>query len=132
MCYYVKMVRLSDPGASSQRVSRRRRRPGAGERHYLFDAAFGPRSTQREVYAATTAPLVRAVLRGYNACVFAYGATGGGKTHTMVGRRGDDGRDLGCMVLAMDELFEAMDRNEESHFKVTLALLAGCKLRTAQ
>ncbi len=60
------------------------RKNRAPERQYLFDAAFGADSTQEEVYLRTTKPLVEAVLDGYNACVFAYGATGGGKTYTMV------------------------------------------------
>ena len=65
---------------------------------------------QEEVYAATTRPLVDAVLRGYNATVFAYGATGAGKTHTMVGPGGgeageDDPRQQGVMVRALNELF---------------------------
>jgi kinesin family member 18/19 len=38
--------------------------------------AFGPDSTQEEVYRETTQHLVESVLEGYNATVFAYGATG--------------------------------------------------------
>ena len=39
----------------------------------------------QDVYEQTTKHLVDNVLAGYNATVFAYGATGGGKTYTMVG-----------------------------------------------
>lgn len=42
------------------------------------------------------------VLKGLNATVFAYGATGSGKTHTMVG----DAADPGLMVLSMNDIFE--------------------------
>ena len=38
--------------------------------------AFGPDSTQEEVYNETTKHLVQNVIEGYNATVFAYGATG--------------------------------------------------------
>ncbi len=38
--------------------------------------AFGPDASQEEVYEATTKKLVENVLQGYNATVFAYGATG--------------------------------------------------------
>ena len=38
--------------------------------------AFGPDSSQEEVYKETTQHLVESVLEGYNATVFAYGATG--------------------------------------------------------
>ncbi|XP_053678627.1 kinesin-like protein KIF19 [Anopheles nili] len=52
---------------------------------YNYDCVFGEASTQDEVYAIAVAPLVQDVLNGYNAAVFAYGATGSGKTHTMLG-----------------------------------------------
>jgi kinesin family protein 18/19 len=37
------------------------------------------------VFQNTTKALVDGVLDGYNGCCFAYGATGAGKTHTMLG-----------------------------------------------
>lgn len=57
----------------------------SNDRQYVFDATFGADSTQHDVYNKTTEPLIRSVLEGYNATVFAYGATGSGKTYTMVG-----------------------------------------------
>ena len=48
-----------------------------------FDWAFGPNSTQREVYDAMCRPLIENIFEGFNATVFAYGQTGSGKTHTM-------------------------------------------------
>lgn len=52
---------------------------------FTFDKAFGPESKQSEVYQSVVAPLIEEVLAGYNCTVFAYGQTGTGKTHTMVG-----------------------------------------------
>lgn len=52
---------------------------------FTFDRAFGPESRQTEVYHSVVAPLIEEVLAGYNCTVFAYGQTGTGKTHTMVG-----------------------------------------------
>ena len=66
---------------------------------------FGPDSTQEEVYNETTKHLVDNVLNGYNATVFAYGATGGGKTYTMVGTQDNQG----IMIRALNHLFSAMD-----------------------
>ena len=43
---------------------------------------------------------------GFHATVFAYGATGAGKTFTMVGTP----EHPGCMAKALNELFETMDR----------------------
>ena len=54
-------------------------------KHYCFDHSFGPEALQTEVYARTAKELVPRVVEGYNACCFAYGATGAGKTFTMMG-----------------------------------------------
>ncbi len=40
--------------------------------------------------AEQVAPLLQSALDGYNVCLLAYGQTGAGKTHTMMGGRGDD------------------------------------------
>jgi kinesin family protein 18/19 len=50
---------------------------------FAFDRVFDDTTTQGDVYEATTKPLLDSVLDGYNATVFAYGATGCGKTHTI-------------------------------------------------
>lgn len=52
---------------------------------FSFDRTFGPDSKQNDVYQTVVAPLIEEVLSGYNCTVFAYGQTGTGKTHTMVG-----------------------------------------------
>ena len=58
---------------------------------FAFDRVFDETTTQGDVYEATTKPLLDSVMDGYNATVFAYGATGCGKTHTItyVSRRVD-------------------------------------------
>lgn len=43
---------------------------------YEFDGVFDESAMQDEVYEKTAAPLVRSVLEGFYATVFAYGATG--------------------------------------------------------
>jgi kinesin family protein 18/19 len=50
---------------------------------FTFDRVFDDNTTQAEVYEATTKNLLDSVFDGYNATVFAYGATGCGKTHTI-------------------------------------------------
>nr|XP_033801954.1 kinesin-like protein KIF22 isoform X3 [Geotrypetes seraphini] len=52
---------------------------------YQFDAFYGEDSTQKEVYTESIEPILSNLLNGQNASVFAYGPTGAGKTHTMLG-----------------------------------------------
>ncbi|CAD7701953.1 unnamed protein product [Ostreobium quekettii] len=53
------------------------------ERQFTFDYAFGPESTQAEVYNKCVAHLLEGCFDGYNATILAYGQTGSGKTYTM-------------------------------------------------
>lgn len=48
----------------------------AKEERYAFDRVFDENATQEEVFANTTKHLIDGVLKGFNASVFAYGATG--------------------------------------------------------
>lgn len=52
---------------------------------YAFDFVFDELSSQRNVFEKTTLSFLPAILNGQNVTVFAYGSTGAGKTHTMLG-----------------------------------------------
>ncbi|CAM9707501.1 unnamed protein product, partial [Choristocarpus tenellus] len=52
---------------------------------YTFDHVFPPETSQSTVYEKTAKPFITDLLNGINVTVFAYGATGAGKTHTMMG-----------------------------------------------
>ncbi|KAH8166921.1 hypothetical protein CIB48_g1344 [Xylaria polymorpha] len=85
-----------------------------------FDRVFDENTTQTEVYEATTKGLLDSVLDGYNATVFAYGATGCGKTHTITGTT----QMPGIIFLTMQELFERIgDCSDEKHTEVSLSYL---------
>ena len=48
-------------------------------KHFTFDAVFSGDCSQKHLYDVCAAPVVQAVLEGYNGTVFAYGQTGAGK-----------------------------------------------------
>ena len=54
------------------------------EKIFKFDHIFVEQPTA-EVFAVCVVPQIAHALSGFNACVFAYGATGSGKTFTMFG-----------------------------------------------
>lgn len=53
---------------------------------FAYDSVFSDTSLQSTVYAKTAYSLVENILQGYNGTIFAYGQTGCGKTHSMVGK----------------------------------------------
>ena len=82
-----------------------------GIKPFVYDAVFGPNSTQDEVFEDTKR-VVQSAVDGYNVCVFAYGQTGSGKTFTMTGVPGLPG----VTPRAMDELFNILN-HLPSHYK---------------
>ena len=94
-----KMVILMDPieynGPNTIFKNRSR------EQTYAFDYAFDKYSTQFTVFERSTKFLIEGVVNGYNATVFAYGATGAGKTYTMLGAETNPG----IMPLTLNEVF---------------------------
>ncbi|XP_063961973.1 kinesin-like protein KIF19 [Lytechinus pictus] len=111
------VVILRDPTDDPDDVLRAKR---SREKHYVFDRAFDETSTQEEVYSITTKGLIQRVTEGYNATVFAYGATGAGKTYTMLGTDNEPG----IMAQALNDLFTEMEsKKEEKIFSVTMSYL---------
>jgi len=52
---------------------------------FYFDKIFDAKAAQVEVFEQAALPLIDNIFEGYNATIFAYGQTGAGKTHTMMG-----------------------------------------------
>lgn len=87
------------------------------EQKFIFDKVFDQTSTQEEVYAGAVKPLLDTVLDGFNASVFAYGATGCGKTHTVSGTPDHQG----IIFRAMDDLFTRIEAMRDTK-EITLSL----------
>eukprot|EP00889_Picochlorum_renovo_P001469 jgi/Picre1/28499/NNA_003903.t1 len=51
---------------------------------FNYDKVFKPEATQTDIFNQVS-DLVQSALDGYNVCLFSYGQTGAGKTHTMQG-----------------------------------------------
>uniref|UniRef100_A0A0E0JKX6 Kinesin-like protein n=1 Tax=Oryza punctata TaxID=4537 RepID=A0A0E0JKX6_ORYPU len=89
-------------------------------RHFCFDSSFPDTTTQAEVYGTTTSDLVEGVLQGRNGTVFCYGATGAGKTYTMLGTM----ESPGVMVLAIKDLFtKVRQRSHDGNHSIQLSYL---------
>ena len=89
------------------------------EHKFIFDKLFDETSTQNDIYENTTKPSIEAVLDGYNATVFAYGATGCGKTYTISGTR----ENPGIIFLAVQELFAKVEDQTEKDIGIQVSYL---------
>lgn len=87
---------------------------------FMFDRVFGFESQNREIFDTTTKKLITSLMDGYNCSVFAYGATGAGKTHTMLGKD----ENPGITFLTMSELFSKKEElSEERDFDLGITYL---------
>ncbi|XP_023953998.2 kinesin-like protein Klp61F [Bicyclus anynana] len=97
-------------------------------KRFTFDRAFPPLATQVEVYQEVVSPLIEEVLAGYNCTVFAYGQTGTGKTHTMVGEAVSDELTwqtdplAGIIPRALSQLFDEL-RISNTEYTVRVSYL---------
>ena len=71
------------------------------------------------MFQLTAQNLCVSVLDGFNSTVFAYGATGAGKTHTMLGSQ----EKPGIMFLTMKELFKVQKKLTDRVYAMRISFL---------
>ncbi len=76
-------------------------------------------SSQQTVYENTAKPLLESVMDGYHATVFAYGATGCGKTHTITGTPDDPG----IIFRTMQDLYSLIEQKTDRICQVAFSFL---------
>ena len=89
------------------------------EHQFFFDYVFSQTATQEEVYKNTTQNLLPGIIEGYNATVFAYGATGSGKTYTMLGTIQKEG----IMTRSIRDLFKLLNSQKNKEFKIDVSYI---------
>lgn len=111
---------MGSDATASRRFKRANGNSAGSEIKFVFDKLFDTDATQREVYQSTTSSLLDSVLDGFNGTVFAYGATGCGKTYTVSGTP----ENPGIVFQAMEELFQKMeDLKDTKSFQISLSFL---------
>lgn len=108
---------LSDPDMVYDYVGRR-------ERGYEFDTIFQPQDNNETVFDNTVFPLLPSILEGYNATCFAYGMTGSGKTHTMLGDIYDSSTgEKGLCLQTVEKLFQLMEQEPNKKYAIKISYL---------
>ncbi|KAG2494752.1 hypothetical protein HYH03_006997 [Edaphochlamys debaryana] len=80
------------------------------EHAFAYDKVFGPDSSQEAVFGSVS-ELVQSALDGFHVCIFSYGQTGAGKTHTMQG--GDAQAARGIIPRAVEKILSTARKLEE-------------------
>ncbi|OMJ86349.1 hypothetical protein SteCoe_12136 [Stentor coeruleus] len=78
------------------------------ENSYAFDKVFTDRSENLKIYREELKSLVEDVCNGLNGTCFAYGMTGAGKTHTMLGSSSTYKQEKGVVYIAVDDCITSM------------------------
>ncbi|XP_069692259.1 kinesin-like protein KIF18A [Periplaneta americana] len=90
------------------------------ELEFSFDRVFDCGASNNSVFEGSTKDIVACLLDGYNCSVFAYGATGAGKTFTMLGSK----ETPGITYLTIVELYRQMeDLFNEKEFELGVSHL---------
>nr|XP_027197880.1 kinesin-like protein KIF18A [Dermatophagoides pteronyssinus] len=84
---------------------------------FNFDRVFNDEENNLSVYTETTKDMVEALLAGYNCSVFAYGSTGSGKTHTMLGSTNDPG----VIFFTTMDLYKQIDEEKDQNLELKIS-----------
>eukprot|EP01022_Parablepharisma_sp_SALTPOND_P013473 TRINITY_DN1804_c0_g1_i1.p1 TRINITY_DN1804_c0_g1~~TRINITY_DN1804_c0_g1_i1.p1 ORF type:complete len:1031 (-),score=110.84 TRINITY_DN1804_c0_g1_i1:3221-6313(-) len=91
---------------------------------YCFDHVFTETDSNRSVFNTAVEPLLDSVLSGINATCFAYGMTGSGKTHTMLGDIYHTSTgEAGVSTLAISEMFSRINSDSNNSYEVRMSYL---------
>ena len=86
---------------------------------YNYDFVFNEKTSQNEVYRYTTSSLINQVVDGFSATIMAYGATGSGKTYTMVGK----GENTGLMIRSIRDLFKVVNSDQSKAYSIKISYI---------
>jgi kinesin family member 5 len=80
---------------------------------FAYDNVFDENDGQELVFNKVAKNLVKWVIRGYNATIFAYGPSGTGKTLTIFGHESGNFEQRGIIPRSCDLLFEQLSKDTE-------------------
>lgn len=91
----------------------------AGGTWFTFDGVHPPSTSTAEIYQSHIASMIQDAVSGYNSTLFAYGATGSGKSFSMMGTEKEDG----IMQRAIEDVFDLIEQDQEREYVVRVSYL---------
>ena len=84
---------------------------------FEFDNVYGPECMTADIFDTSLKELVLSACSGFNGTIFAYGPTGSGKTHSIIGSN----EDPGLFPLTLMEIFKYIAENSSEQFLLQVA-----------
>ncbi|XP_065353249.1 kinesin-like protein KIF18B isoform X2 [Cloeon dipterum] len=84
-----------------------------------FDRVFGPDCNNRDIYGASIQETISKLIDGFNCSIFAYGPTGSGKTHTMLGNPDEKG----LIFLLLNDIYTRIENEKNISFVINVSYL---------
>lgn len=100
-------------GQTIQLIDRDFRCIDSKERFFQFNAIFGPKASNEEIFNEAITPKLSGVLEGVNTTIMAYGITGAGKTHTIFGESAQHYKQKGICTYTIEYLVHKMKEVDE-------------------
>ncbi|GAB1604540.1 kinesin-like protein KIF26B [Argonauta hians] len=109
-----KQITLQDPTASGCMSMATQRRTGfVAPKTFAFDAVFPPDDSLTEICATTLTDVIQGVVNGADGCIFSFGYSRAGKSHTMLGKD-QSPQTLGIIPCALAWLFRLIDEHRDT------------------
>lgn len=90
---------------------------------FTFDHVFDTPATQRDIFERVGQPICDELFKGFNCTIMAYGLTGSGKTHTMMGST-TGGEHIGLIPRVVEEIFAYSTRQAAASSPVQVEVKA--------
>ena len=84
---------------------------------FEYDQVYGPEAATADMFDSSLKDLVASTCQGFNGTIFAYGPTGSGKTHSIIGSNDDPG----LFPLTLMEIFKYIGENTSEQFLLQVA-----------
>ncbi|XP_062588901.1 kinesin-like protein KIF26B isoform X4 [Saccostrea cucullata] len=107
-----KQVTVFDPSTVGVTTSSHRRTTPTAPKMFAFDAVFSPDDSQTEICSSSLTDIIQGVVNGADGCLFSYGYSRQGKSHTMMGED-VSAQTLGIMPCAISWLFRLIDEQKD-------------------
>lgn len=91
---------------------------------FTYDSVFDEHATQEDIYASVGQKTLADLFKGFNGTILAYGQTGAGKSHTMMGPGDGNDLDRGIIPRVAENIFtHILQSSDEVEYTVGLSMM---------